>query len=308
MLTFKGTYIFKQNGIEIGRSENLITTNGRKVLLQYLSGVRSNWASDMALGAINTAPSVSDIELNFETIRVPVSLKTYKSATDNNPDLIIVRGTLPESLYANIYEIGLYPDSKITDVANRNDRIITDFSDLSNWAASVNDVSQNILNQGTVYLTGYSPQSESSPRIGGFSVDLAQNTEYENNTFDFNLLGYSSLDTLKVLAYNTVAGVLTITLVDTENNSFVFTYTLQENAGYQILSVPFPSNVLFNNTIETVRIATDNTASVTIDAIKASSSAELTSEDYLISKSVLSTPIAKIYGTPLDIEYYVQIL
>jgi hypothetical protein len=36
--------------------------------------------------------------------------------------------------------------------------------------------------------------------------------------------------------------------------------------------------------------------------------AELTSEDYLISKSVLSTPIAKIYGTPLDIEYYVQIL
>jgi len=308
MLTFKGTYIFKQNGIEIGRSENLITTNGRKVLLQYLSGVRSNWASDMALGAINTAPSVSDIELNFETMRIPVSLKTYKSATSNNPDLIIVRGTLPESIYANIYEIGLYPDSKITDVANRNDRIITAFSDLSNWVASINDQSQNILNQGTVYLTGYSPQGEASPRIGGFSVDLAQNTKYENNTFAFSLLGYSSLDTLKILAYNTVAGVLTITLVDTDNNSFVFTYTLEDNSGYQILSAPFPSDVLFNSTIETVRITTDNTASVTIDAIKTSSTAELTSEDYLISKSVLSTPIAKIYGTPLDVEYYVQIL
>jgi len=308
MLTFKGTYIFKQNGIEIGRSENLITTNGRKVLLQYLSGVRSNWASDMALGAINTAPSVSDIELNFETMRIPVSLKTYKSATSNNPDLIIVRGTLPESIYANIYEIGLYPDSKITDVANRNDRIITAFSDLSNWVASINDQSQSILNQGTVYLTGYSPQGEASPRIGGFSVDLAQNTKYENNTFAFSLLGYSSLDTLKILAYNTVAGVLTITLVDTDNNSFVFTYTLEDNSGYQILSAPFPSDVLFNSTIETVRITTDNTASVTIDAIKTSSTAELTSEDYLISKSVLSTPIAKIYGTPLDIEYYVQIL
>lgn len=307
-LTFKGTYVFKQDGVEIGRSENLITTNGRKVLLQYLAGVRSNWASDMALGAINTAPTVSDMELNFETMRVPVSLKTYKSATVDNPDLIIVRGTLPASLYANIYEIGLYPDSSITDVANRNDRIITEFSDLSNWVASINDPAQSVADQGTVYLTGYSPQSAASPRIGGFSVDLAQNTRYENNTFGFSLLGYSDVDTLKILAYNTAAGVMTVTLVDTYNNSFVFTYTLEDNTGYQILSAPFPANIVFNNTIKTVRIATNNTASITVDAIKASSTEELTSEDYLISKSVLSTPIAKVYGTPLDVEYYVQIL
>jgi hypothetical protein len=185
---------------------------------------------------------------------------------------------------------------------------LPEFSDLSNWSASVNDPSQSITNQGTVYLTGYSPQSEASPRIGGFSVDLAQNTRYENNTFALDILGYSDVDTLKVLAYNTAAGILTITLVDTYDNAFVFTYTLEDNTGYQVLSAPFPANTLFNNTIKTVRIATNNTASVTIDAIKASVTQELTSEDYLISKSVLSTPIAKIYGTPLDVEYYVQIL
>lgn len=307
-LQFKGTYVFKQDGVEIGRSENLITTNGRKVLLQYLAGVRSNWAADMCFGAINTAPTASDIGLNFETGRVPVSLKTYKSATNNSPDLIIVRGTLPASLYANIYEIGLYPESKITDVANRNARIITEFSDLSNWTASVNDSSQTITNQGTVYITGFSPQGASSPRIGGFSVDIVQNTIYENNTFGFGLLGYSNLDTLDILAYNTAAGVVTVTFVDTYNNSFVFTYTLSDNSGYQVLTAPFPSNTLFNNTIQTVRITTDNTAAITVDAIKASAMAEITSEDYLISKSALSTPIAKVYGTPLDVEYYVQVL
>ena len=307
-LTFKGTYVFKQDGKEIGRSENLITTNGRKVLLQYLAGTRVDWAADMCFGAIDTAPSLSDIELNFETARVPVSLKTYKSATSGNPDLIIVRGTLPASLYANIYEIGLYPESRITDVANRNNRIITDFSDLSNWVASIADQSQSITDQGTVSITGYSAQGAASPRIGGFSVDLAQNTSYQNNTFGFNLLGYSDLDTLKILAYNTAAGIVTITLKDVQNNSYVFTYTLSDNAGYQILSAPFPANVSFTNTINSITIATDNTASVTIDAIKASVSTELTNEDYLISKSVLSTPIAKIYGTPLDVEYYVQIM
>jgi len=307
-LTFKGTYVFKQDGKEVGRSENLITTNGRKVLLQYLAGTRVDWAADMCFGAIDTAPSLSDIELNFETARVPVSLKTYKSATSGNPDLIIVRGTLPASLYANIYEIGLYPESRITDVANRNNKIITDFSDLSNWVASIADQSQSITDQGTVSITGYSAQGAASPRIGGFSVDLAQNTSYQNNTFGFNLLGYSDLDTLKILAYNTAAGIVTITLKDVQNNSYVFTYTLSDNAGYQILSAPFPANVSFTNTINSITIATDNTASVTIDAIKASVSTELTNEDYLISKSVLSTPIAKIYGTPLDVEYYVQIM
>jgi hypothetical protein len=307
-LQFKGTYVFKQDGKEIGRSENLITTNGRKVILQYLAGTRPDWAADMCFGAIDTAPTASDIELNFETARVPVSLKTYKSATNSNPDLIIVRGTLPASLYANIYEVGLYPESRITDVANRNNRIITDFSDLSNWVASIADQSQSITDQGTVSITGYAAQGAASPRIGGFSVDLAQNTSYQNNTFGFNLLGYSDLDTLKILAYNTAAGILTVTLKDVQNNSYVFTYTLTDNTGYQILSAPFPSNVAFTNTINSITITTDNTASITIDAIKASATTELTNEDYLISKSVLSTPIAKIYGTPLDVEYYVQIM
>lgn len=307
-LQFKGTYVFKQDGKEIGRSENLITTNGRKVLLQYIAGIRNEWAADMCFGAINTTPSLSDVELNFETARVPVTLKTYKSATVDNPDLIIVRGTLPASLYANIYEIGLYPESRITDVANRNNKIITDFSDLSNWVASISDQSQSITDQGTVSITGYSPQGSASPRIGGFSVDLAQNTMYENNTFGFNLLGYSDLDSLKILAYNTAAGNLTVTFKDVQNNSYVFNYTLSDNSGYQILSAPFPANVSFINTINSINIKTDNTASVTIDAIKASTTTELTNEDYLISKSVLSTPIAKIYGIPLDVEYYVQVL
>jgi hypothetical protein len=308
MLQFKGTYVFKQGGKEIGRSENLITTNGRKVLLQYLSGIRTEWAADMCFGAIDTAPSTSDVELSFETARVPVSLKTYKSATGGNPDLIIVRGTLPASLYANIYEVGLYPESRITDVANTNNRIITDFFVLSNWVASISDQSQTITDQGTVSITGYVPQGTASPRIGGFSVDLAQNTMYENNTFGFSLAGYSDLDTLKILAYNTVAGILTVTFKDVQNNSYVFNYTLSDNSGYQILSATFPANISFTNTISSINIKTDTTASVTIDAIKASVSTELTTEDYIISKSALSTPIAKVYGTPLDIEYYVQVL
>jgi hypothetical protein len=307
-LTFKGTYVFKQNNVEIGRSENLITTNGRKVLLQYLVGTRTNWAADMAIGAINNSVNVSDVELNFETGRYPVSLKTYISANQTNPDLIVVRATLPSSLYANIYEIGLYPDTRITNVANRNDKILTDFSDLTNWVTSIANENLNVTNQGNTYITGFSPQGTASPRIGGFSVDLEPNTKYENNSFAFSLEGYTDLDTLQILAYNTASGVVTVKMKDILENEYSFNYTLSANGSYQILSVPFPANINFADTINSVSITTNSTASLTIDAIKTSVTNELTNEDYIISKSILTTPIAKVYGTPLDIEYYVQVL
>jgi len=307
-LQFKGTYVFSQNGKEIGRSDNLITTNGRKVLLQYLSGTRSDWAADMCIGALNTSVNALDVGLNYETGRFPVTLKTYQSATTTNPDLIIVRATLPASLYANIYEIGLYPESKVTNVASRSNNIITDFSDLTNWVAGISDNTQSITNQGTVFITGYIAQGTASPRIGGFSVDISPNTTYQNNTFNINFLGYSAVDTLDLLVYNTVAGNLTLTLQDSVGNSYVFNYTLTTNTGYQSISANFPSNIFFTNQISSITITTDTTAALTLDAIKASVTQELTSEDYIISKSLLSNPIAKIYGTPLDIDYYVQVL
>ena len=122
------------------------------------------------------------------------------------------------------------------------------------------------------------------------------------------MLGYSDLDTLQILAYNTVAGTLTVTLTDTYGNQYPFTYTLQNNDGYQVLSAPFPPGIHWTNTVNSISIQTDGSAVVTIDAIKASVTKELGSSDFIISKSSLNTPIAKNYGVPLDIEYYIQLL
>lgn len=308
MSQFKGTYVFKKNGIEIGRSENLITDNGRKIILQYLSGYRGEWASDLAIGAISNPPLSSDTELNFETARVPITLKTFKSSNLVDPDLIVLRGTLPSIMYANIYEIGIYPESKKTDISNRNNRILTDFSDLTNWVSSIYDQNNQVPSNGVVEITGFLPQAPQSPRIGGFSVEIYPNTSYYNDTFGFSLQGYSDIDTLQLLAYNTVAGNMNVTLKDSNNQTLSFNYALTDNAGYQVLSAPFPSGVQYLSTIKSITITTDNTAVITLDAIKASTTRELTSTEYIISKSVLSNPIAKMYGITLDVEYYLQLL
>jgi hypothetical protein len=308
MSQFKGTYVFKQDGVEVGRSENIITDDGRKTILQYLSGYRNEWASDLAIGAISNPPLSTDTELNFETARVPITLKTFRSKTLTDPDLIVLRGTLPSTMYANIYEIGVYPESKNTDIANRNNRILTDFSDLSNWVASVADINNQVAMNGTVEITGFMPQAPQSPRIGGFSVEIYPNTSYYNNTYGFSLQGYSDIDTLKLLVYNTVAGNATVTMTDANNQTLTFNYVLSDNAGYSILSAPFPSGVQYLSTIKSINITTDSTGVLTLDAIKASTTRELTSTEYIISKSVLYNPIAKMYGITLDVEYYLQLL
>ena len=242
---FKGTYIFKQDGKEIGRSENLVTKNGRKILLQYLAGVRNNWAADLAIGAIQSSPTVNDLELDFQTLRVPVSIKTYSEAINIDPDLIIVRATLPANVYANIYEVGIFPETQISNAAIRDNNILTDFSDLTNWYKAA----------GTVNISTFTPNSPDSPRIGANSVELTQSTIYKNDSVLFNLDNYTQLDSLQLLVHGTLSGNLTIEMTDSLGTSTSYNYTLTENLDYQVLSVPFNEYDKFLGTITSISIS-----------------------------------------------------
>lgn len=308
MLQFKGTYVFKENGVEIAKSENLITNSGRKIIMQYLAGARQSWASDLAIGAMNIPATALDTQLGFETFRSPIVFKTFSLAQGQNPDLLAVRATLPSSMYANIYEVGVYPESVETSVSNRSNAILTDFYSLENWTSEVIDDDLSLPGQGIVQSTIYSPQGADSPRIGQYSITVPQNTRYQNNTFFYPFDNYTEVDTLDLLVDNTLAGELKVTLSDTTGNTCIVTYQLTENTEYHTISAPFPESVKNLTSISSITIETDATSSLTIDAIKASDTAELSSNDYLISKSILDVPIAKKYNTTLDVEYYIQVL
>jgi hypothetical protein len=285
--------------VEVGRSNNLVTDIGRKIILQYLSRAREEWAADMAIGSLSTTPLSSDTQLNFETGRYPVILKTFLSATSTDPDLIIVRATIPENVYANIYEIGLYPTkTSFSTVSNRNNIMLSDFSDLTDWSTST----------GTTTVNQFTPQGASSPRIGANSVSLSNSTTYVNTNLSIPVTGYSSIDSLQILIYNSTAGVVTVTLTDVSGITQVINFTTTNNTGYTSLSTLFGPSMSNFTYITAISIATNSAASLTIDAIKTSDASEISVEECLVSKSVLITPIAKLYNVPLDIDYYLKLL
>ena len=309
MSQFKGTYVFKQNGIEIGRSSNIVTSNGRKAILQYLTGSIQDWAADMCIGAIpSPTPALSDTQLNFETGRYPVALKTFISAgtVANNPDLILVRATLPVGLYANIYEIGLYATSSSAySTSTRNNVILDDFSTLSFWNLSAGSVVQN----------AYVAQGYNSPRIGSKSISFSPNTTYSNSNLNIGFSNYSSVDSLQLLVFNTTAGTIAVTITDISGINQTLTFTTTNNANYSVLSIPFDqsisgsTNSIVNfNKITSISIVTGSNTYATIDAIKVSSASEISVAESLVSKSVLTNPIPKNPNIPLDIEYYVEML
>jgi hypothetical protein len=309
MSQFKGTYVFKQNGVEIGRSTNLITSNGRKMILQYLSGGRQDWAADMAIGALNSpSPALSDLQLNFETARYAVNLKTFISANTiaNNPDLILVRATLPADLYANIYEIGLYATSNSSySTSTRNNVIINDFSNLSLWNSSA----------GTVITNPYIAQGYSSPRIGANSVSFLPSTTYTNSNLTVGFSNYTPSDSLQILVFNTTAGTINVTITYISGITQTLAFTTTSTSGYSVLSVPFDTglgsstNSIVNfSKLTYVSISTTSGTYATIDAIKVSSASEISVEESLVSKSILTNPIAKSPNVPLDVEYYVEML
>ena len=295
----KGTYIYKQNGIEIGRSENVITTDGKKSILQYLAGTNRDWASHMVIGSINTAATTSDQTLYYEVARSPINLKSFSSTSPN----LIVKSTFEPYFAANIYEVGIYPASNSATFGVRNDLIINDFSSQSAWT----DSGSAITGQWTEYLA----QSPTSPRIGMYSLTVPSNKTYTNSSTYFDLRSYTTVDTLDLLL-----GPITTTS-DPKNFTVKFTnsagdyaslvYSLSANVNWQVKSLALTSDILNLKSISQIDITTASGLTVKIDAMKINIAAEVDETNSLVSRSIPTTPIAKIYGAPLEIEYYLDL-
>lgn len=74
----KGRYVIKIDGEVVAERDNLITTNGFFMINRHLARSSIEWAGALAIGAITTAPSISDKTLYYELDRMPITLKSYQ--------------------------------------------------------------------------------------------------------------------------------------------------------------------------------------------------------------------------------------
>lgn len=314
----KGEYIFYEDGKEIYRSPNLITKFGKRFITTYLAGNVSFAEKDLAVGIGNgtdLALADTNTRLGFEFYRLPASFGTVDIYTSGTTTYAVVyKSTIPQDVAGIIKEIGLYPKSR-TSVNNYDSRFLSDFENNREWYDSTN--------------TTINPELVTSPtpRIGERMIELKFNVgdttsttrEFKYNIGNFDMSGYSVNDNL-VLAFNranTNSNRIRIKFYSSPTSYFYGDIT-PAIVGDDIQAVSM-SNVFANQVgtpdssaissigIEIRRASAASAGTIYLDGLRINDQDTFDPTFGLISRSILSSPITKVAGRPLDIEYKITI-
>jgi len=303
----KGTYIFYENGKEILRKSNVITKFGKRFLTNFIAGNVPTTNKDIALGIDSTAAVVGDTRLGFEFYRLPVLFGSTDIQTESGVTtyFVVYKTTIPQDVVAQIYEVGLYPRNR-SSINNFDSKFITDFDNVLDWetSAAVNPLT-----------------TSSNYRIGGnllrMSATASSSTEYKSSIQSLDLSGYSEADSIRLAYYREDANLSTIKvrLYSEASKYYEVTITPTAGTGYKLSSnislstlfsgatSPAPDVTNINQIGIIVTAGAGGTTTVGLDGLRINDEDTFDPVFGLISRSHLTTPISKVAGRQVDVEY-----
>jgi hypothetical protein len=217
-----------------------------------------------------------------------------------------------------ISELGLYPGDR-QSFNNFDSKFITSFTNEFNWfSGSDNPTSQGNTQDSSGAYTFLSKVSDSMIRV---DVTSGQTKEYINSFISDDISGYSINDTIAIAykkADNNVSKIR-VKFYSSESAYYYVDFTPESGTGDKIQELSL-SNLFSNYTAapnlpdpsSIIKIGVATTASggnttVYFDAIRINDEDTFDPGYGLISRSVLSTPLIKKPGRPVDIEYKLQL-
>lgn len=291
----RGTYRFIQGGEVIAEVDNLITTAGKKALLEYVAGYTKRLAGSLVVGIGTTAANVADRKLSFEVSRQPVTNTTVDYA--NNA--VVFKAQLPTTDELSIYEIGAH--SMGEESAADTSQLLLDF-----------DVNTDAWSQGTFVATNsrigsalqLTPALSTSvtSALFGLALDLSQYSADDTFTFAYrsNNANNSTLSFRFVTSGGNYYQMSTSTLV-----SGTYYITSVTKGSLTVVGTPDWSNITEFHVVATA--GAGGAGSIDIDGIRIDDTDANREESVLVSRAVLGSPVVKAVGLPLDIEYAITL-
>ena len=299
----KGIYIYYENGQEIYRSENVITKYGKRFLTNFLAGRDLFSSKSMAFGIDSTAAQDTNTRLGFEFYRTPVlfgstDIQTLNDATTYS---IVYKATIPQDVAGYITEVGLYPEYK-ESLSSYDSKFIADFDNQLDWTNAPSITTTNA-------------------RVGQYLLNMSSNgtsaKEYKTNVQAIDLSGYSVNDTLKLAYVKNDVNLqnIIIKFYSSSVDYYSVTVTPASGTGYKISSDITLNNLFSNASTLNVDPSNINQIGITITPVSGQSTStgldalRINDEDTfdpnfgLISRSILSTPLVKLAGRQVDVEY-----
>lgn len=247
-----------------------------------------------------------DTRLGFEFYRLPILFGSTDIQTSGGISTysVIYKTTIPQDVVAEISEVGIYPSTR-TSLNNFDSQYISDFSDALLWADSS-------LSNPTVSTSNY--------KIGGNVLTMSSNgtsaREYISDINPLDFSGYSVNDSLSFAYYKDDSNLSSIKLrfYNTPTKYYEVTITPQSGIGYKIIpdislgtlfsgsiNSPDKTNITQIGIIVTPNSST--TTSIGADGLRINDEDTFDPEFGLISRSVFASPLSKLAGRPVDVEY-----
>ena len=302
----------------------MITKFGKRFLTSYIAGATDFNSKDLALGIGSTAVNANgnDTKLEFEFYRLPVTLGSFdisQTGVDGGGNPIfsytaIYKATIPQDISGVISEVGLYPGLRAS-TNSYDSKFITSFENNINWVDSSNNSPSLKTNTTSPLFT-----AKIGENMVQFDVSQSSAKEYKNSVVNLDLSGYSVNDSLSI-AYkkndNNVTKIR-VKLYSSDTQYYYGDFTPDSGTGDKIQSISMSS--VFSNISATApdptnitKIGIEVTAgsggatTVYFDGLRINDEDTFDPQYGLISRSILTTPLQKPSGRPVDIEYKLQL-
>ncbi len=298
----------------------MITKFGKRFLVDFIAGNSNFNSKDLAIGiATESQMSESDTNtrLGFEIYRMPVNLSSINIESDGAGGFnyyTIFKTTIPQDISGVITEIGLYPGIR-RSINFYDSKFITAFENNILWEDSNGDSPglESNSSDGTTFV------SKIGENMIRFNVNQSTSKEYKNTISLLDLSGYSVSDSL-TLAYKKADNNTSKIRVKFYSSSSAYYYADFTPSGLnedKIQSVSMSD--VFNNIVgspdltnitsigvEVTAGAGGNTV-VYFDGLRVNDEDTFDPQYGLIARHVLTTPLKKPSGRPVDIEYKLQL-
>jgi hypothetical protein len=289
----------------------MITLFGKRFLTNFIAGNISNSSKDMVLGIDSTAASQTDTRLGFEFYRTPVEFGGTDIYSDNNGIryFVIYKAILPVDISGSIKEVGIYPSKKLS-LINFDSKFISDFSDSFDWTD----------------LNGFNPQVSSTGALIGDQVlnmqsEIGAENVYTSTIPETDYSGYSVNDTIKLSYYKNDSNLEKIKIRFYSSDLAYYEIEILDNSGTgnklssditvaTLLAGANSENPDFTkiNKIGVVIVPKPGVQSVVgLDGLRINDEDSFDPVYGLVSRKVLSSPLIKVSGRTVDVEYRMEI-
>jgi len=298
----------------------MITKFGKRFLVDFIAGNSNFTYRELSFGiatATQLPASDTNTRLGFEIYRLPVSLSSINIEDDGVGGFnyyAIFKTTIPQDISGVISEIGLYPGFR-KSINFYDSKFITSFENNTLWADSNGDspALQSNSTDGTTFV------SKIGENMIRFNVNQSSSKEYKNSIALLDLSGYSVNDSL-TLAYKKA---------DNNTSKIRIKFYSSGSAYYYADFIPSGTNEdkvqsvsmsdVFNNIVGSpdltniTSIGVEVTASsggntvVYFDGLRVNDEDTFDPQYGLIARHILTTPLKKPSGRPVDVEYKLQL-